>query len=79
MKTLLLTLVISLSAIAESNSDYYIDSYDKGTYELYVITIRGCQTVFKISKDEHEELPKNIKAINQMVAIAINRSKNGCR
>lgn len=78
MRTLFL-IMLSLAAKAESNSDYYIDSYDKGTYELYVITIKGCETSFKVSKKDHEELSKNTDALNKMVAISIKRFQNGCR
>lgn len=69
----------SLAVNAQSKLNYYIDSYDKGSYELYVITIKDCETSFKISKEEHNKLSKDDNSINQMIELAVERYRNGCK
>lgn len=81
MKYLVFAIItaLSLAANAELESDYYVDSYDKGSYELYVVTIKGCETYFKVPKKDHAALAKNEQAIREMIALSIKRSKSGCR
>lgn len=79
MKTFLLILTISLSAAAKSNINYHIDSYDKGEYELYVITIDGCATYFKVSKKHHQDLLDDDLSISEMVDLSLKRARNGCK
>lgn len=77
-RLLFLTLMFHTSYV-KAESNYYVDSYDKGKYELYVITINGCETSFKVSKDKHSDLAKDDKALDEMVTIANKRSKTGCK
>jgi len=79
VKTFLLILIVSLSAAAKSNANYYIDSYDKGEYELYVITIDDCATSFKVPKKHHQALLEDDFSLSKMVDISLERSKNGCK
>lgn len=81
MKTLIIgsILLFSYPSIASTSTIDIISSADP-YYEIIVITIDGCDTVFKIPKKDFKELnnPANSRVIKDMISKAKNHALSGC-
>lgn len=77
MKLFAMLLLISSGAYA---MDYDVDMPNSGDpkFELIRVTIDGCETKFKIKKQDFNKFSKNDDAMDQLVQKAIEHSKTGC-
>lgn len=59
----------------------YVDIYESKDPKNMVIeiTIDGCLTTFKVPKSEFASFSSNDKAMNEMVKLANEHAKSGCR
>lgn len=78
----IIALTLSLiSCRAEAFGDYEVDwpTSVSGQSHTLRITIDGCTTLFKIKDGNLEKFSKSKDSLKEVTAVAIKRSKNGCK
>lgn len=80
--THIMALTLSLvSCRVEAFHDYEVDwpTSVSGKSHTLRITIDGCTTLFKIKDGDLEKFSKSKASLREASAVAIKRSKNGCK
>ena len=78
---IILIVFVLLHEATNAFTDYDVDMPPSNdpAYQVVRIGIDGCDTIFPIKKEDFDKVTKDDKAMDDMVDIAIKRSKSGCR
>lgn len=68
--------------VASTSKAYMIDVEwinSNPTYDTLLVAVDGCNTFFKIKKQDVANLLNNQKALNEVVSNAMSHAKTGCK